>query len=391
MKVAGIDHCVLLLDSCSVKKIYVGPLLASKFDHILQTTHRINKSLADVVSMNFTKICPKSECIYYLSPLDFFFYCCCNTNFELCAYTSNEKSLSYASKNAEVWANNFPIRSFLKVDLHNVKTVSKVTGNLISTGLNTPLHLCAIGTYNVTIGNWKKEDFTVKIGKRELLAEPQKFCYFIASLQFKQTERKPPTSHIFPCMSQLYSYLMIYFNRRFDDTYIKCSRYFLFDTFDEVMLIEDYSFYSPKNLTLKKLYKQGKNLDKMGQKYNMTIQHGCIRKIFLPILDPFCRLLIPVLTNVIQCSCFQSPRLQQPCDANFEKAVHEEGSKITVPICLKTSGNLKNLSNDEYNFGILGSAKYIKAQTKNYPLCYDMVAIDPHKYGVEHRSGPFDE
>ncbi|KAL3995254.1 hypothetical protein ACH3XW_25265 [Acanthocheilonema viteae] len=166
--------------------------------------------------MNFTKICPKSECIYYLSPLDFFFYCCCNTNFELCAYTSNEKSLSYASKNAEVWANNFPIRSFLKVDLHNVKTgrliqlfgrlwiyrkyiyskptVSKVTGNLISTGLNTPLHLCAIGTYNVTIGNWKKEDFTVKIGKRELLAEPQKFCYFIASLQFKQTERKPPTS-----------------------------------------------------------------------------------------------------------------------------------------------------------------------------------------------------
>ncbi|KAL3995300.1 hypothetical protein ACH3XW_25260 [Acanthocheilonema viteae] len=157
------------------------------------------------------------------------------------------------------------------------------------------------------------------------------------------------------------------------------------------MLIEDYSFYSPKNLTLKKLYKQGKNLDKMGQKYNMTIQHGCIRKIFLPILDPFCRLLIPVLTNVIQCSCFQSPRLQQPCDANFEKAVREEGSKITVPMCLKTSGNLKNLSNDEYNFGILGSAKYIKAQTKNYPLCYDMVAIDPHKYGVEHRSGPFDE
>lgn len=46
----------------------------------------------------------------------------------------------------------------------------------------------------------------------------------------------------------------------------------------------------------------------------MTVQHGCTRKIFLPILDPFCKVYLPVLTNVIQCSCFQSPLLHDVCD-----------------------------------------------------------------------------
>ncbi|VDM94429.1 unnamed protein product, partial [Onchocerca ochengi] len=80
-----------------------------------------------------------------------------------------------------------------------------------------------------------------------------------------------------------------------------------------------------------------------------------------------------------------------PCDANFKTKVRKEGTKIAVPMCLKTSGNLKNLSDDKYNFGILGPAKYEKVRTRNYPLCYDMIAIDPRKNGVEHRSGPFDE
>lgn len=79
------------------------------------------KSLADVVSMNFTEICPKSECIYYLSPLEFFFYCCCDTHFELCAYTTDEKLLSYASKNAEAWKNIPVIRSFREVLLYNIR------------------------------------------------------------------------------------------------------------------------------------------------------------------------------------------------------------------------------------------------------------------------------
>lgn len=65
-------------------------------------------------------------------------------------------------------------------------------------------------------------------------------------------------------MSQSHSYLMIYFNYRFNDTYIKCSRFFLFDTYDEVMLIEDYSFYAPENLALKKLFDKAKKLHLAG-------------------------------------------------------------------------------------------------------------------------------
>uniref|UniRef100_A0A1I8EWV5 Uncharacterized protein n=1 Tax=Wuchereria bancrofti TaxID=6293 RepID=A0A1I8EWV5_WUCBA len=156
------------------------------------------KSLADVVSMNFTEICPKSECIYYLSPLEFFVYCCCDINYELCAYTSDEQLLSYASKNALTWATNPLIRSFRETLIYDIKTdvfteisgrpwtyrkyvyskptVDQRTGNVTSSG------------------NWKNEDFTVKIGKRKMLAEPQKFCYYMPSLQFTQTDRKPPTS-----------------------------------------------------------------------------------------------------------------------------------------------------------------------------------------------------
>ncbi|KAM3718875.1 Methylenetetrahydrofolate--tRNA-(uracil-5-)-methyltransferase TrmFO [Dirofilaria immitis] len=476
-KLAGVNQCVLLLDSCSVNKIYVGPLSVSNFDHLSQSTQRINKSLADVVSMNFTEICPKSECIYYLSPLEFFFYCCCDTNFKLCAYTTDEKLLSYASKNAKIWANNPEIRSFREFAIHDQKNllgnisgrpwiyrkyiysrpiVDMQTGNTIFSKNNIPLHLCAIGTYNVTIGSWKNEDFKMKTGKRKLLAEPQKFCYYMASLQFKRTDRNPPTTlemrygsdteeickkdgceikapiclqdlistdhviatfkcccstgdlcnhlgnqyfnmtkqlisrrHVFPCISQSYSYLMIYFNRRFKDTYIKCSRFFMFDTFDEIMLIENYSFFAPENASLAELYKKRKT----GKSYNETVEHDCIRKIFLPFHDPFCRLFMPVLTNLIQCSCFQNLRLKElnlkPCDANFEKKVHEKGTKIAVPMCLNTSGNFESILDN--NFGILGPAKYDKVKTRNYPLCYDMIEISLYKHGVEHRSGPFDE
>lgn len=42
MKVAGVDRCVFLLDSCSATKVYMGPLLVSKFDHLTQSTQRIN-------------------------------------------------------------------------------------------------------------------------------------------------------------------------------------------------------------------------------------------------------------------------------------------------------------------------------------------------------------
>lgn len=45
MKVAGIDRCVFLLDLHSIRKIYVGPFLITKFDHLLQTTQRINVRL----------------------------------------------------------------------------------------------------------------------------------------------------------------------------------------------------------------------------------------------------------------------------------------------------------------------------------------------------------
>lgn len=72
--------------------------------------------------MNFTQICPKSECIYYVSPFEFFFYCCCDWNFKFCAYTSDEKLLSYASKNAEIWANNPKVRSFQYSYISDSKT-----------------------------------------------------------------------------------------------------------------------------------------------------------------------------------------------------------------------------------------------------------------------------
>lgn len=42
MKVVGVDQCVLLLDSSSINKIYIGPLRLSKFDHLSQSTQRIN-------------------------------------------------------------------------------------------------------------------------------------------------------------------------------------------------------------------------------------------------------------------------------------------------------------------------------------------------------------
>ncbi|VDK89269.1 unnamed protein product [Litomosoides sigmodontis] len=283
------------------------------------------------------------------------------------------------------------IRSFQEVLLYNIRTdqfrrisgrpwtyrkyiysmprVNELTGNVTPTKDNIPLHFCAIGAYNVTIGSWSNDEFAMKTGKREVLGEPQKYCYFIASLQFQETDRKPPTSRIFPCVSQSHSYLMIYFNRRFNNTYIKCSRFFLFDTYDELMLIEDYSFYAPENLALKKLYDEGKKLHIAGKNYNMTVQHGCTRKIFLPILDPFCK----------------------PCDRDFEKAVRKEGTRIAVPMCLKTSENLNDLMDDKYNFGFVGLATYMKMKIKNYPLCYDMIAINPRKHGIEHRSGPFDE
>ncbi|EFO14869.2 hypothetical protein LOAG_13646 [Loa loa] len=100
------------------------------------------------------------------------------------------------------------------------------------------------------------------------------------------------------------------------------------------MLIEDHSFFAPENKTLRTLYEQGEKLHLIGQNYNKTVQHGCIRKVFLPLHDPFCTLLIPVLTNLIQCSCFQSPLLQQPCDADFGTKVRKEGPKIAIGITL---------------------------------------------------------
>lgn len=57
---------------------------------------------------------------------------------------------------------------------------------------------------------------------------------------------------------------MLYFNRRFNDTYIKCSRFFTFDSYDEVMLIEEYSFFTPQNKTLKKFFDQSRKLQITG-------------------------------------------------------------------------------------------------------------------------------
>uniref|UniRef100_A0A0R3RJS1 Uncharacterized protein n=1 Tax=Elaeophora elaphi TaxID=1147741 RepID=A0A0R3RJS1_9BILA len=359
------------------------------------------KSLADVVSMNFTEICPKSECIYYLSPLEFFFYCCCDMNFELCAYTSNEKLLSYASENAKAWTNNPNIRSFREALLYDFKTIEffrvlgrpwtyrkyvysrpiadELTGNIVPSINNTPLHLCAVGIYNVTIGGWKNEDFEMKVGKRQILAEPQKFCYYTASLQFKETDRKPPTS-----LEMRYG----------SDTEETCKREGCKieapNCLQDLLSTDRHVITTFKcccntndlcNHLGTKYFQLTEQLISMTKGYNMTVHHGCVRKIFLPIFDPFCKSLLPVLTNLIQCSCFQSPSLKQPCDIDFEKTVLKEGPKIAVPMCFKTSGNLGNLLDDEYNFG----------RIKNYPLCYDMIAVDPSKYGVEHRSGPFDE
>ncbi|CAG9538563.1 unnamed protein product [Cercopithifilaria johnstoni] len=137
-------------------------------------------------------------------------------NYKLCAYTSDEKLLTYASRNAEVWVTDRYIRSFMEAVLFDFKantfapisgrpwmyhkyiyskpTVDSFTGYVTPSKYNIPLHLCAVGSYNLTIGNWNKEDFTMKIGKREVLAEPEAFCYFIVSLEFKETDRKPPTS-----------------------------------------------------------------------------------------------------------------------------------------------------------------------------------------------------
>ncbi|VDM93218.1 unnamed protein product [Onchocerca ochengi] len=329
-KLAGINRCVLLLDSCSANKIYVGPFLASDFDQLSQSTQRINKSLADVVSMNFTEICPKAECIYYLSPLEFFFYCCCDINFELCAYTTDEKLLSYASKNAETWANNPKIRSFQEVLIHNQAfnsftgisgrpwmfrkyiyskpTVNEQTENEVFSENNIPLHLCAIGTYNLTIGNWKNEDFTMKLGKRKLLAEPQKFCYYTASLQFEQTDRKPPTS-----LEMRYG----------SDTEEMCKK----DGCEikAPSCLQNLISTNHVTATFKCCCSTGDLCNHLGNRYfdvteqlistnenyNETVQHGCIRKIFLPFYDPFCKLFLPVLTNLIQCSCFQNPRLKK--------------------------------------------------------------------------------
>ncbi|VDN82103.1 unnamed protein product [Brugia pahangi] len=368
------------------------------------------KSLADVVSMNFTEICPKSECIYYLSPLEFFVYCCCNTNYELCAYTSDEQLLSYASKNALTWATNPLIRSFREVLIYDIKTdiftevsgrpwtyrkyvyskptVDKRTGNVTSSADNIPLHLCAFGTFNLTIGNWKNEDFTMKIGKRKMLAEPQKFCYYMPSLQFTKTDRKPPTS------------LEVRYG---SDTEELCKREgcnIKAPTCLQDLISIDHVIATFRcccnagdlcNHLGNKYFQETKQLISATQNYDKTIQHGCIRKIFLPFHDPFCELHIPVLTNLIQCSCFQSPILKQPCDAEFGTKVRNEGPKIAVPMCLKTFGNLNELLDNTYDFGIIGPAKYEKTRTKNYPLCYDMIAIDSYKHGIEHRSGPFDE
>ncbi|EFO12568.2 hypothetical protein LOAG_15967, partial [Loa loa] len=63
---------------------------------------------------------------------------------------------------------------------------------------------------------------------------------------------------------------------------------------------------------------------------------------------------------LIQCSCFQSPLLQQPCDADFGTKVRKEGPKIVVPMCLRTVGKLNKLLDGEYHFGIFGPAKYKK-------------------------------
>lgn len=76
-------------------------------------------------------------------------------------------------------------------------SVDERTGYVTSSRNNIPLHLCAVGTYNLTIGYWKDEDFTVIVGPRKMLEEPQRFCYFTASLQFTQTDRMPPKSLVF--------------------------------------------------------------------------------------------------------------------------------------------------------------------------------------------------
>lgn len=87
-----------------------------------KTFQKVNfqKSLADVIQMNFSTICPKSECLHYLSPLEFFFYCCCEKDFEKCAYSDDDDLLSYASVNAEVWMKQPEIRSFQKVEVRSM-------------------------------------------------------------------------------------------------------------------------------------------------------------------------------------------------------------------------------------------------------------------------------
>uniref|UniRef100_A0A915PDX8 Uncharacterized protein n=1 Tax=Setaria digitata TaxID=48799 RepID=A0A915PDX8_9BILA len=398
-KMAGVNKCIFLLDSCSMNKIYIGPFTASNFDQSLQSTERINKSFADVVLKNFTKICSKSECIHYLSPMEFFFYCCCDKNYELCAYTTDGKLLSYARKNTEAWLKDPAIRSFRDARIYfvgeriygrpwiyrkfvySMPTVDEYTGKVISSANNIPLHLCAIGSFNITIGDWKKQNFVTHLATRKMLAEPRKFCYFTASLQFEQTDREPPTSDVEEICKK-------------DECNVEApiclqdliSQNYVIATFRCCCSTDDLCNHAGN-----KYYGFIEQIVNIKRDPNEAVQYNCIRKIFLPLHDPFCRPFMPVLTNLIQCSCSQSTSAQQPCDADFDVKARMEGPNITVPLCYQTIGNLPRLAHGEYDFGIIGAAKYKKVKTTNYPLCYDMITINEYKHGIEHRSGSYDE
>uniref|UniRef100_A0A183D6W7 Myotubularin phosphatase domain-containing protein n=1 Tax=Gongylonema pulchrum TaxID=637853 RepID=A0A183D6W7_9BILA len=104
-----------LLDASSNNRLYTGPFSLDSFDQSSQSTDRISTSLAAIVMSGHASKCGnRTLCMYYLSPLEFFFYCCCGTDFEDCAYTDDPEILSYASINAEVWRSRSEIRSFYK-------------------------------------------------------------------------------------------------------------------------------------------------------------------------------------------------------------------------------------------------------------------------------------
>ncbi|VDK42541.1 unnamed protein product, partial [Gongylonema pulchrum] len=149
--------------------------------------------------------CRRTTCLHYLSPLEFFFYCCCGIDFEDCAYTDDRKILSYASINAEAWKSRSEIRSFYKPDgrefenrtdiygrpwlyrkfIYSLPVVDENTKKVVHSMRNIRVNLCAVGEYNVTIGEWQKYIYLPTPTRRSFLPKPHQFCVFEASFYFE--------------------------------------------------------------------------------------------------------------------------------------------------------------------------------------------------------------